>query len=98
MNKQPAIAWAAATAAGARARVGGTSSALRRRVLAAKRADGVPGLHMALQDGHVDAIKTYGALLENLDLTAIECQALLDFIRSTKTPSSKSCEAIEAFD
>ena len=41
---------------------------ITKELLAAKIADGYPGLYLALQNGHTDAIRAFGELLEQLPL------------------------------
>ena len=46
-------------------------------LLTAKDANGTPGLYRTLQNGHADAIKAFGELLEQLQLEPEECIRLL---------------------
>ena len=47
------------------------------RLLTAKESHGTPGLYAALLNGHADAIKAFGELLEQLQLKPEECTELL---------------------
>ena len=57
---------------------GGTQSREERvGWLEARRPDGLPGLHMALECGHAAAIEAFGALLERSDLDATKLTRVL---------------------
>ncbi|WP_186381481.1 ShET2/EspL2 family type III secretion system effector toxin [Yersinia mollaretii] len=46
-------------------------------LLAAKRHDGLPGLNIALQEGHTDAIRVYGRIIQTAGLPADKVAELL---------------------
>lgn len=58
-------------------RLAGRSDAEKLAVLQAKRPDGVPTLHTALQDGHADAMRAFGKALQQAGLPAAACAKLM---------------------
>ncbi len=55
-------------------------------LLAAKRHDGLPGLNIALQEGHTDAIRVYGRIIQTAGLPADKVAELLASKRHDGVP------------